>query len=239
MKKCIVLSLLVCLLLCGCGQAASEQPNVTALTTGQTEQTVPTGSGCTVTFQDYDGTVLASLIVESGQAAAAPADPVREDHIFVGWDRELSCVTEDMTVTARYIAATGPTVLTGSISGAAGESVQVSVRIYKNPGIAGAKLTFVYDPALILTSGESGPAFSVLDYTGPGKFVSPCNFTWDSESGEATQNGDILYLTFMIPANGISDQTYAVNCIYNEGDIYDEALNDVTIEVISGVITVE
>ena len=55
-----------------------------------------------VTFVDWDGTVLASVGVAAGQAATAPADPVREGYTFIGWDSDFSSVIEDMTVTALY-----------------------------------------------------------------------------------------------------------------------------------------
>ena len=55
-----------------------------------------------VTFVDWDGTVLTSVGVAAGQAATAPADPVREGYTFIGWDKDFSSVIEDMTVTALY-----------------------------------------------------------------------------------------------------------------------------------------
>lgn len=64
---------------------------------GMAEQTY------TVTFVDHDGTVIEEQEVAEGEAATAPADPTREGYVFVGWDKEFSNVTEDMTVTAVYI----------------------------------------------------------------------------------------------------------------------------------------
>ncbi len=56
----------------------------------------------TVTFKDYDGTVLKTEVVERGKAATAPEVPAREDFAFIGWDKNFSNVTTDMTVTAQY-----------------------------------------------------------------------------------------------------------------------------------------
>ncbi|MGN0592911.1 MAG: InlB B-repeat-containing protein [Ruminococcus sp.] len=58
----------------------------------------------TVTFTDYDGTVLSTESVSYMGAAAAPEEPVREGYAFVGWDNELDCITEDTTIQAQYIA---------------------------------------------------------------------------------------------------------------------------------------
>lgn len=59
---------------------------------------------CTVTFKDYDGRILAVTETYAGLSVNAPADPEREDHLFTGWDKDLTAVTGDMTVTAQYTA---------------------------------------------------------------------------------------------------------------------------------------
>ena len=56
----------------------------------------------TVTFQDWNGTVLKTEQVEQGKSATAPADPVREGYTFIGWDKSFSNVQSDLTVTAQY-----------------------------------------------------------------------------------------------------------------------------------------
>ena len=56
----------------------------------------------TVTFKDWDGTVLDVQEVEFGADAVAPAAPVREGYTFIGWDVDFTNVTEDITVTAQY-----------------------------------------------------------------------------------------------------------------------------------------
>ena len=57
-----------------------------------------------VTFVDYDGTVLSAQSVAHGSAAIEPTVPEREGYAFIGWDKDFSNVTEDMTVTAQYSA---------------------------------------------------------------------------------------------------------------------------------------
>ena len=56
----------------------------------------------TVTFKDYDGTVLATEKTYAGLGVDAPLDPEREDYIFAGWDKAFDKVTGDLTVTATY-----------------------------------------------------------------------------------------------------------------------------------------
>ena len=57
----------------------------------------------TVTFADWDGTVLSTQTVEWKEAAKYPADPTREGYTFTGWDKDFSSVTSDLTVTAQYV----------------------------------------------------------------------------------------------------------------------------------------
>ena len=60
----------------------------------------------TVSFFDWDGTLLcATQAVVHGEAAVAPADPVRTDYIFTGWDTAFDNVADDLTVHASYVPA--------------------------------------------------------------------------------------------------------------------------------------
>ena len=56
----------------------------------------------TVTFKDWDGTVLNTQTVKEGSSATAPSSPVREGYRFIGWDKDFSSITSDLTVTAQY-----------------------------------------------------------------------------------------------------------------------------------------
>ena len=56
----------------------------------------------TVTFADFDGTVLDTQTVDWNTAAAAPAQPSREGFMFTGWDTAFDAVNADITITAQY-----------------------------------------------------------------------------------------------------------------------------------------
>ena len=56
----------------------------------------------TVSFMDWDGSLIDRQIVEHGSAALAPVNPIRDRYMFIGWDRDYSEVISDMTITAQY-----------------------------------------------------------------------------------------------------------------------------------------
>lgn len=57
----------------------------------------------TVTFKDYDGTVLKTETgIKSGNSASAPEAPERVGYSFTGWDNTFDAVTSDLIVTATY-----------------------------------------------------------------------------------------------------------------------------------------
>ena len=63
----------------------------------------------TVTFQDWDGTVIKEIKVSSGGSIADADLPntsnlVRDGYIFIGWDRPLTNITESFTTMAQYKA---------------------------------------------------------------------------------------------------------------------------------------
>lgn len=68
----------------------------------------------TVTFVDFDDTILDTQIVNYAEAAKAPANPERDGYIFDGWDADFSSVKSDMTVKALYSEA--PAALLGDIN---------------------------------------------------------------------------------------------------------------------------
>ena len=56
----------------------------------------------TVTFIDWNGTVLDTQTVAFGADATPPANPSRSGYVFAGWDTAFTGIIEDLTVTAVY-----------------------------------------------------------------------------------------------------------------------------------------
>ena len=66
----------------------------------------------TVTFVDYDGTVLKTEVVEEGSSASAPTTPTRVGYRFTSWDRTFMNIRSNITVTAQYEEVSATTTTT-------------------------------------------------------------------------------------------------------------------------------
>ena len=56
----------------------------------------------TVSFRDWDATLLKTQKVQYGEEATAPEDPERTGYTFTGWNKDYDEITYNMTVTAQY-----------------------------------------------------------------------------------------------------------------------------------------
>ena len=150
---------------------------------------------------------------------------------------EYSVYSEDVETEENI---TWPSFIIENVSVSSDSSeASVIVSVQNNPGIAGALLRIYYDDRLSLESAQPGEAFSDLDYMPPGKFETPCNFSWDSESAVATSDGAILLLKFSLPEKLESRDSFVIRCSFRDEDIYDENLNNVAIGKAEGKIIVE
>ncbi len=57
----------------------------------------------TVTFVDYDSSVLSTQKISSGESAVEPSSPTRTNYAFVGWDKSFENLITDTVIKAQYI----------------------------------------------------------------------------------------------------------------------------------------
>lgn len=67
----------------------------------------------TVTFKDYDDTVLSNQTIEYGEGATAPTEPTREGYTFTGWDKSFNNITSNIIVKAVYEEVVEPISIVG------------------------------------------------------------------------------------------------------------------------------
>lgn len=196
----------------------------------------------TVTFVDYNNAILKKVTdVKTGASVTAPADPIREGFVFVGWDVDFSNITSDLVVTAKYETAYTGTCFVGSnltvTAGSTGVSYSISVK--NNPGILGMLLSIEYDESVfVLTASSNGNATGNLTYQKPSKLVSGCNFVWyGTETGEVF-DGTVLNLVFTVRGDAPAG-SYPIKISYSEADSYDGNYNTIPATVVDGTITVK
>ena len=191
----------------------------------------------TVTFVDYDGTVLKSETVESGNSATAPADPTREGYIFVGWDKAFDNVTSNLTITAIYTQITEPTIVIGTATGSAGEEVEVIFNLVNSPELYAMSLKITFDDTTLeLVSAESGEAMNAFTYTNPSRLKNGSNFMWYAND-PAVANGTVLKLVFKIrDSAAVGDYSITMTC--DPSNTYDADDNDVELDFVDGSIVV-
>lgn len=139
-----------------------------------------------------------------------------------------------------FAAENVTTITVSNVSDTAGSTVSVVVAIKNNPGILGATLTFDFGDELQLVGASNGEAFAALQMTQPGILQSPCNFVWDGQeiSDEDVRDGNILTLRFKIPDDAEAGTKYKIAASYMVGDILDNYLKPVIVEIVDGSIEV-
>ncbi len=130
-----------------------------------------------------------------------------------------------------------PTLIVESKYSADNTSVDVSISIANNPGVAGAKIKITYDNRLTLIAATNGTAFEILDYTAPA-LINPCYLNWDSLDQVSTDDGIIAVLSFNVTEGITPGEELLIKCSYESGDIYDTNLHDLSFDVVDGIVTI-
>ena len=148
----------------------------------------------------------------------------------------------NITVAEPVVEPVDPTVIScQTVDATPGSTVDYNISIHNNPGIIGAIIKVTYDSDLVLTNAVCGDAFSALEMMKPGKFQSPCQFTWDCVDidEEDIKDGTILTLTFEIPANAVVGTEYDISLSSVEGGFIDSNLSQISVGFENGKINVE
>ena len=192
----------------------------------------------TVTFADWDGTVLKTESVASGKAATAPADPTRAGYTFAGWDKAFDNITGDLVVTATYTKASVPSLVIGNEEAEAGDTkVELLVDIENNPGVVGLTVRMEYDDT-VLTATRAGTeeAFDELSFQKPAKYKNGCKLIFYAAEVEEVLDGAAFYIRFDVSEDA-APGTYPVKLIVEQA--LNEKSEDVELFVVDGSIVVE
>jgi len=164
----------------------------------------------TVIFQDWNGTVLKSDMVNNGAAATAPNNPNRTGYIFTGWDSDFSNITSDLTVTAHY--SQNPLSLTMSpVNGIAGDTIGFSGKTMASTAITvkvvQADGTEVYSQSLTSdASGNFSGSFNV-----PDSMASGILFGSAEAAGRKVTSNVVIHEAEYVPPVVIDTSTVTVS----------------------------
>ena len=202
----------------------------------------------TVTFKDWNGTVLKTQQVQYGGAATAPANPTREGYTFTGWDKAFTNVTANLVVTAQYVQnepvstpvpSDVPQIVVESKTTSAGSTVAVNISIANNPGFVTMGIQVAYDSNLTLLSvSDTGLVPGQMFST---EIENPQPLYWANPTATAdcTVNGKIATLTFKVADNAEEGEYHIrVSYDYDNYDIYNQSGEAVQFATVNGTLTV-
>lgn len=135
-----------------------------------------------------------------------------------------------------------PKLVISSTQAAPGDTVEVTASLVNNPGILGMSFVLSYDESVLkLTKAENGEATEgVLDMNCSEELGNGCIFLWDGESiaSDQIKDGEILKITFEVLDTAADGKT-PVKLIGEEDGIFDNDLQNVTLTVDDGYVSVE
>ena len=129
-----------------------------------------------------------------------------------------------------------PSFVVDSVSAQPGESVDVTIRVRNNPGIASIKLNVTYDENLTLDKITYNDAIGGM-FMQPQKLTSPVILNWFN--GAANAEGDWIFatLSFTVSDTAALD-TYPITVSYDENDVYNIEETNLAFGIENGAVTV-
>lgn len=191
---------------------------------------------CTVTFADYDGSVLKTETVKSGESVTPPTNPTRDGYAFIGWDKPIDNIIGDTVITAKYQKLSGPAFVIESVTAHPGdENVAVTISLENNPGIASIGMYVSFDSALTLTNivyntsmgGQAVP---------PQIYTSPAKLTWVSPFADV--ENDVVFVTLFFNVSENASGELPISLKYNANDVYDMTETNISFDVVNNSILI-
>lgn len=118
------------------------------------------------------------------------------------------------------------------------DTVQVTISLLNNPGIASLKFDVSYDDALVLTSVKFASSFGAY-VTAPTPYKNPQPVTFISPLADVTADGTFATLEFRI-ADSVTTPTVAHVRVSVESDnTFNFDFEEVSFFVVNGSVTIE
>ena len=168
---------------------------------------------------------------------------VDEDlHLWVEYDDgslsiDLGYVGVETTTPDDNLQITKPTIIVSSATASSGDTVQVTISLKNNPGVALLDLKISYDESVLTLTDLS---FNT-DFGGTGtrlsNYASPTSLLW--YNGADNSNGDMVVatLTFDVASNAPKGNS-EISLSYVTGGICDIYEEDIEFDVINGFVKI-
>lgn len=154
----------------------------------------------------------------------------------------LACVLCVMGISYPTNAASAKGMIIGSsVSGQPGDTVDVIVSLWSNPGITSMVLNVDYNSDVLeLVKIQDAQLLSehAIMTTSPDVTMNPYRVIWMIGTSDSTSNGKLATLTFKIKDTAVEGK-YGVTITFDEEDIYNTALENVEFGVINAGVIVE
>ena len=137
---------------------------------------------------------------------------------------------------AMAVNSEDPAFVVSSAKVSAGETVDITISIKNNPGIASAKLEVAFDDALTLNSVAFNGDMGGMSMQ-PEELASPVALNWLDFAGNF--NGDAVFATLNFTvADDASAGDYSIEVSYEADNVYNIAEENVSFHVSNGSVAV-
>jgi len=132
-----------------------------------------------------------------------------------------------------------PYIVVSNAMGSVGKTVEITIALENNPGLASMKLKVAFDDtALTLNRVVYNDAMGGMSQEPPKPMKNPTTLNWFN--GAANSNGDFVYatLTFTVNETAVAGD-YEIAVTYDADDVYNIDYDNIDFGIINGKITVD
>ena len=170
----------------------------------------------TVTFYNYDDTVVSTQKVNDGESAVAPLAPARAGYTFTGWKpTTYTNVTRDLDIYAQFINNSGSSTTTTSPSG--GSSVVPVVQSSASPSPSATPTPAATKYTVSVSGGSGSGTYAAGTVVTINAFATSGGMTFDkwttSSAGVGFVDASNANTSFTMPASNV-----AITATYKNGN---------------------
>ena len=144
-----------------------------------------------------------------------------------------------MIPTTVFAASPEMTLRASQVSALSGSTVDVTLDLEGNPGLAAMKVKVAFDSEILTLTNVAFNEGMGGQYQMPQTMNSPVSLTWYNGAGNFTEaNANFATLTFRVSETAYAGDVTELSVTYNPSDIYDITETDIALNVINGSVTI-